>query len=85
MKHTFAAEYAARVNAVKPADDFVSVPDFDAVRVTAFVQFRVRFDEIFRYPGSRFVTAFSFCTVFNHSAEIFINRKSKIRFLIFPA
>jgi hypothetical protein len=58
VEHAFAAENAARVNAVKPADQFRAVPDLDAVRVAARVKIAVRADEFARDPGSVTVASF---------------------------
>ena len=39
MKHTFAAKNAARIHAVKSADEFAPfIPNLDAVRVAGFVK-----------------------------------------------
>ena len=84
MKHTFAAENAARVNAVKSADDFARfVPNFDAVRRAKLVQIKVSLDKFFDYPRSAAIAAFGAGATFDDGAEIFINRKCELRFLLF--
>src|SRR5690606_17472680 len=79
VKHTFAAEYAARIHTVKPADKFTaSVADLDAVGDPFAVKFAVNIDKTWRYPRPELARTHSPRTGSDHGSKIAVERKCKL-------
>src|SRR5579885_1341083 len=80
MKHALAGERAASVDAVQPADEFLAIPRFDAVRVALAMQLRICVDDVGPDPRALIVAGRRRAR-FDYAIERRVDRESKSRSL----